>query len=617
LGLAAAGAIGVAAVARARSSRPPATPLPTEEIAPDTEGHRGGSGTPLLLLHGISVTWRSWKPVLPMLEAHHDVIAPTLLWSRLDKSRLTLEFSFLGSDVVLTLTVLDRPVGIVSIDRNDATITVTLDTADAASLADGGPIWVSIAGGHEMSTVTWPYQLSTLKGRLERTTNRDLLAKTGTLPEEDTELLLVLRELEGTLIFDAVTAWRVANAGGAAEPLPQDESSMRWEELDWDRIRRDPRYSAYLYRGSSGTIDHTDIEVVLASIAGRLGPLGGDSVVSGDDDLALSGDTTTADDSDEDAERANGQPIGVAMRTRMAINRFVTRYASATGDKGFIDKLGPTLAVHNAAIFIHVVFQLLLKDAVDPGRAVSAHVAAWTLLWGKDSDDPGLLAVLTGEERAAALRVLEDAGTRATVLRALSHVAEVDLPTEVDGELRDLIRHLVTSDNFDLDAEFVGRSRSEAAQTMAQLHALERITCFRSRAEVAGYVLAPLEVGARDIDWSNDKVHRAGSSTTKGELRQSQTLVVRCRIDELDGERIKRMLERFVAATEVIEPNRDYWRIKFDCNPGCVGAWDKAARRGLADGDTDQDFFELTPVWPKWTLRLRSVEARVPSAVSA
>ena len=77
LGLAAAGAIGVAAVTRARSSRP--TPLPTEEIAPDTEGHRGGSGTPLLLLHGISVTWRSWKPVLPLLEAHHDVIAPTLL----------------------------------------------------------------------------------------------------------------------------------------------------------------------------------------------------------------------------------------------------------------------------------------------------------------------------------------------------------------------------------------------------------------------------------------------------------------------------------------------------------------------------------------------------------
>ncbi|MGI8815022.1 MAG: alpha/beta fold hydrolase [Pseudonocardia sp.] len=85
LGIAAVGAVGVAAVARSRSAAPaaPAAPsstrLPTEHIAGDTEGHRGGSGTPLLLLHGMSVTWRTWKPVLPLLEAQHDVIAPTLL----------------------------------------------------------------------------------------------------------------------------------------------------------------------------------------------------------------------------------------------------------------------------------------------------------------------------------------------------------------------------------------------------------------------------------------------------------------------------------------------------------------------------------------------------------
>jgi pimeloyl-ACP methyl ester carboxylesterase len=90
LGVAAAGAAAGAAVAarnRAKASLPepppgapgPDQPLRTEHIAPDTEGHRGGSGTPLLLLHGISVTWRTWKPVLPLLEARHDVIAPTLL----------------------------------------------------------------------------------------------------------------------------------------------------------------------------------------------------------------------------------------------------------------------------------------------------------------------------------------------------------------------------------------------------------------------------------------------------------------------------------------------------------------------------------------------------------
>ena len=217
-----------------------------------------------------------------------DPAMPTLLWSRLDKRELILTFTFLGSDPRLTLTAADRAVGFDSVDRNDATLTVKLDSADAARLADGGPIWVSLGGDYEVSMVTWPYQLATLQGRLERTTNRELLAKTGSLPEEDAELLLVLRELESTLIFDAVTAWRVANAGGVAEGS-QDQSSLRWEELDWDRVRRDPRYGAYLYSGSRGAIDHTDIEVVLASISGRLAPLGEDPSDVGDDDLRALG----------------------------------------------------------------------------------------------------------------------------------------------------------------------------------------------------------------------------------------------------------------------------------------------------------------------------------------
>lgn len=43
-----------------------------------TPSHRGGDGEPLLLLHGFTDTWRTWEPVLPALEARHDVLAPTL-----------------------------------------------------------------------------------------------------------------------------------------------------------------------------------------------------------------------------------------------------------------------------------------------------------------------------------------------------------------------------------------------------------------------------------------------------------------------------------------------------------------------------------------------------------
>jgi pimeloyl-ACP methyl ester carboxylesterase len=40
--------------------------------------HRGGSGTPIVCLHGFTDTWRTWELVLPKLEQRHQVLAPTL-----------------------------------------------------------------------------------------------------------------------------------------------------------------------------------------------------------------------------------------------------------------------------------------------------------------------------------------------------------------------------------------------------------------------------------------------------------------------------------------------------------------------------------------------------------
>ena len=46
--------------------------------APVEASYKGGSGEPMLLLHGFTDTWRTWTPVLPALEAGHAVFAPTL-----------------------------------------------------------------------------------------------------------------------------------------------------------------------------------------------------------------------------------------------------------------------------------------------------------------------------------------------------------------------------------------------------------------------------------------------------------------------------------------------------------------------------------------------------------
>jgi pimeloyl-ACP methyl ester carboxylesterase len=68
-------AVAAAAVLARRRAKKPRAAIPALELTPS---HRAGTGTPLLLLHGVGAIWRAWSPVLPYLESHHDVIVPTL-----------------------------------------------------------------------------------------------------------------------------------------------------------------------------------------------------------------------------------------------------------------------------------------------------------------------------------------------------------------------------------------------------------------------------------------------------------------------------------------------------------------------------------------------------------
>jgi pimeloyl-ACP methyl ester carboxylesterase len=68
-------AVAAAAILARRRAVKPRAVIRALELTPS---HRAGTGTPLLLLHGVGAIWRAWSPVVPYLESHHDVIVPTL-----------------------------------------------------------------------------------------------------------------------------------------------------------------------------------------------------------------------------------------------------------------------------------------------------------------------------------------------------------------------------------------------------------------------------------------------------------------------------------------------------------------------------------------------------------
>jgi hypothetical protein len=472
------------------------------------------------------------------IEAPQPLTAPRLLWSRLDGRELTLMFD--RPVDVEDAVVLLGPAGRIPIERaraDGSALVVRLEPQAAVALAEGGPIEVTF-GEEAQGLVTWPYHLAALLSRLERATDRDLLSTAGNLPEADTELFELLQALESTLIFDPVSAWRVATPTAQLDHSDGDETHLRWQDLDWNRIRRDPRYRGYHFRGAGRGVPPTEIQVLLAAISGKLGDLGdldelgsppGSARGSADDesDLAEPGDVTT--DAETNPDDANDEKphrrLSIRTRTRMAFNRFVTRYAAATRDQGFIDQLGPVLAVHNATIFNHLLTQLLTREIVEPGRAVAAQIATWEMLWGT-SDQPGILAQLSDAEREAAQHVLKEAHDRSTTLVALANTVDHDLPTDQRITLRDLATRLITDPLFGLDSQLIASATPNPRQGKALLTNLEALTCAMSDSEIADYVVAPLGITHRDVEWRAEEVMRADPSVGRPYKYRSETMTI-------------------------------------------------------------------------------------------
>jgi hypothetical protein len=309
------------------------------------------------------------QPIVSPLTPEH----PVVLWSRLDRARLTIMFDLpIGTDSI-TIKVADTLLSWSAVRVRGQVVEFDLNEPSAAQAADGGPITVEVDGMSTQPSYTWPYQIEAIRHRLDKASQRDRLPGIANLPDKDADLYALLRQLEQTLIFDPVSAWRVARPG-AEPPADDDGITVSWQDLDWDRIRRDSRYTGYLGRNPRGDASPTDIQVILAAIAKRLGEVGipldsHASPVYDEDDLSREAETEVTTD-DENAQDQHDDEVArrtlpITTRTRMAFTRFVKRYAAATRDNAFVEELGPVVAVTNAAFFNHLLTQLLERDVVD------------------------------------------------------------------------------------------------------------------------------------------------------------------------------------------------------------------------------------------------------------
>lgn len=528
---------------------------------------------------------------------------PILLWSRLDGTRLTLAFdrSIPDGTSIVVEDHAGRPLEWTSMDIDGAQVRLTLIRESADRLAEGGRIQVMLDDNGQISH-SWPYHLAQLRGRLDKVGQRDRLQHVGDLPEQDAELYELLQELDATLIIDRASVWRIAK-GNESTPVATDDDgqpSIKLEDLDWTRVRRDHRYGGYFGRSGGSGVAPTDIQVILAAIAGRLGDIG---IVVGDpsedeDELAREGDTTTSDGDDEREDELEDEllrrRLPVSTRTRMAFDRFSRRYSEALADSGFIEELGPVPAATNAIIFNHLLARLLERNAVSPSVALGAQLATWAFLWGR----PGTAGIAADrdEETAGVVRqVLRDGHAKVATVRGLAAAADRPVSGEDVARLRELAQHLLVDDDFGLDIELLEEAAGAAEMAGGLLDSLARAASPHGPSEILDVVVGVHGIARGSVHWRTETVRRARANY------DATTFVVTSTLPGLTPALATEMLGRVVVAATFADHPGSYWRIRFEGNGSSVAFWDADASDGvvMVDGD-DEDIETLDVPWPSW-----------------
>lgn len=553
------------------------------------------------------------------------VVGASLLWAKLQGGLLTLVF-----DRALPHEQghfgIRSPRGVITpLSQKFLAEKALLALSEQGGNDVGAGGFIEVFSGDVSLGVVWPYKIDALNARLNRSDLRNALRTIAELPPTDAALMELLAALEATLIFDYRSAWRVAHptTPPPSGDVDSDETVIFLADLDWERIRRDPRYSAYLARQQHAPALPSDLQVILAAISGRLGEIGQPPAPDRRDDdedeaaLGKAPDEPEEEKEESDADNedtASARHLPITTRTRMAWDRFIARYVRAIHDERFLIQLGPLPAIQNAIVFSELLSQLLHERLADSSGVIAGQVAIWKHLWGGPSR-PGLLASLNQSERTFIEDTLDSTGLREATIRGLADEAYQALGGELRDQLVEEVAHLITSETFDLTRQRLTSAVGAAALCGRWIESLESLLAPRDAQEVAKFVLDLRVLRQSDAEWADAGVSRFDPSRNRFVTSEELALMVHHQVIRPTHERMFELLARAVAATQMGGFAMDYWRIQVDCTPLHMAYWDGRTSRGLTsigpEDEDDRDWDALSPAWPAWWRRLAELTGEV------
>lgn len=406
---------------------------------------------------------------------------------------------------------------------------LTFSTDDAHEIDTANSIEMTIRGYETI--VIYPYRVHDLS-RMGSTGNRiDLLREAGTLDLSDKEINEMLEVLDQVLIVDLQSAWKMAYPSADGEPTdPTAEVAIKYEDIDWERIRQHATYKAYTGHHLSTAHSPTELGILLQALTDRFNQEASGRTTSDDifDDLASEQTPEDPDQVDEsnadiDLDDQAEQPRSASNRAKRLWGNFAKRFVRGMQDRDFVDAVGPSVIVLSYTAFNHLLRLLRNKQLINEHIGHECQTALWRFMWGT-SDSAGYLATLQDTDRQVALKALEDNNDLPVTLASIEDAYWHLYVTDQDiTELRGIIRRLLEDPHFQPSRQALDHAANVTTSLVVQsatdlVNELESLATGLYDDEIDSELAAALNLPYTSLRWETNTVNLGGQPVAKRTL---------------------------------------------------------------------------------------------------